>query len=236
MGRCLRSTRTLEPELLDLLEADDPRARHSRRDLRKVNMLMGHPWIVTRTLAATPVPGVVVELGAGDGTFLLKVAERLGCARARIRAILVDRHPSVSPHTCARFREIGWDVEPRRVDVFDYLHGADAPLADVTLATLFLHHFDASDLSALLLAVSKRTKRFVACEPRRSRTALAGAWMLRFLDCNDVTQHDAAISVKAGFRDREISALWPRDREWRLDERRRGAFSHWFVAHHDTVV
>ena len=52
---------------------------------------------------------------------------------------------------------------------------------------------------------------------------------LFFLGCNDVTRHDAAVSVRAGFREAEISAVWPSG-PWSLREEARGLFSHLFVA------
>ena len=74
--------RQLTPELLDELPADDPRAVHSRGDLRRVNRLMGNADIMARALLDLPggtgpsglvgqAPALlsVVELGAGDGTF-----------------------------------------------------------------------------------------------------------------------------------------------------------------------
>jgi hypothetical protein len=45
-----------------------------------------------------------------------------------------------------------------------------------------------------------------------------------------VTRHDAVVSVRAGFRDDELTAIWPRDARWRIEERGRGLFSHAFTA------
>src|SRR5919106_4196926 len=91
--------RRSNPELLDNLPADDPRAIQSRRDLQRVNTFMGHAGVVTRALRRPPAPmRFLVELGAGDGTLLLRVARRLG-AQSGIRAVLVDRQPSLSADT-----------------------------------------------------------------------------------------------------------------------------------------
>jgi hypothetical protein len=60
--------RTLQPELLDSLPSDHPDARHSRRDLRVINRLMGnHRWFA-RTLPPLVRAGEhALELGAGNG-------------------------------------------------------------------------------------------------------------------------------------------------------------------------
>ena len=223
-------TRSVRPEILDELSPDDPRAIQSRRDLRKINTLMGHPAFIARTLRTGPMPRVLVELGAGDGAVLLNVAQRLGRPPFRVRAILIDRRPSLPDATKAAFDREGWDVESCGSDIFDWLSHPTADRADAMLANLFLHHFSDSDLAALLSSASRRTAHFIACEPLRSRTALAGVSLMPLIGCNAVTRHDAAISVRAGFRGRELSALWPDDGRWQLTERRRGLFSQSFVA------
>ncbi len=224
------SRRYIQPEILDELSADDPRAIQSRRDLQKVNTFMGHTGTVMRALrAANTPPRLVVELGTGDGTFLLRIARRLKAERG-MRALLVDRRPSVSAATRQGFTAAGWNVEICESDVFEWLCRPHAETADVTVANLFLHHFREGELAHLLNLAAQQTKRFVACEPRRSRAALAGASMLGLVGCNDVTVHDAGVSVRAGFRDRELSALWPPDAGWHVTERRSGLFSHAFFA------
>ena len=226
--------RQIQPEILDRLPVDDPRAIQSRRDLRKINAFMGHAGLVTRAMRiARPLPRHVVELGTGDGTLLLRVARRLGRSHVRIRAVLVDRHPSVSAETLAAFRALGWEVEARQSDVFDWLLRPQPESADLMLANLFLHHFQDGDLATLFAAASRQAARFIACEPRRSRTALAGSGLLFLIGCNAVTRHDADISVRAGFRNRELSALWPNEPGWSLTESRAGLFSHFFEARRD---
>lgn len=225
--------RIVQPEILDELPAGDPRAVQSRRDLQKVNAVMGHTGLVAQVVRDAPaVPQLVVELGGGDGTFLLNVARRLR-HKARTRGVLVDRRPSLSASTRRGFEEAGWHIEVRESDVFEWLRRPYDEAADVTLANLFLHHFHDRELGDLLSLVSQQTRRFVACEPRRSRTALAGVPLLRLLGCNDVTLHDADLSVRGGFRDSELGALWPREPRWRVTERQRGFFTHAFVAARD---
>ncbi len=104
------------------------------------------------------------------------------------------------------------------------------PRWDLIVANLFLHHFEAAPLAGLLAAAAARGDRFLACEPRRSRLALAASRLVGVIGANAVTREDAVLSVHAGFRGDEIGALWPRDAGWRLDECPAGWFSHCFVA------
>jgi hypothetical protein len=99
----------------------------------------------------------------------------------------------------------------------------------VTICNLFLHHFDDAALALLLALAAPCTPLFAACEPRRGALARAGSRFLWAIGCNDVSRHDAVVSVRAGFRGAELSALWPRE-GWTLRERPAGLFTHCFVA------
>ena len=83
-------------------------------------------------------------------------------------------------------------------------------------------------LRELLARVASVTQVFAACEPRRGKLAWFASRMVFVLGCNDVTRHDAAVSVRAGFAAYELSALWPPG--WDTDERLAPPFSHWFLA------
>jgi hypothetical protein len=225
--------RAVQPELLDQLPAGDHHAVHSRRDLQKINAWMGHAGIMGRVLAAalpSRAPQSIVELGSGDGTLLLKLAKRFAPQWKPPRVVLVDRQAVVSSETTAAFASLSWPVEFAQMDAFEWLERSRPASTDVTLTTLFLHHFVEHDLRRLLQLVAAQTRLFIACEPRRSRPALAGTKLLRLIGCNQVTRHDARVSVRAGFTDRELSALWPIDARWRLVERQAGPFTHCFFA------
>ena len=121
-------------------------------------------------------------------------------------------------------------METFAADVFAWLRDSATPRFDAIYANLFLHHFEPEPLAELLGLVAARTNLFIACEPRRSRPALVGSKLLGLAGCNEVTLHDAVVSVIAGFRGDELGALWPVDGGWHLEERARGLFSHGFVA------
>ncbi|MBU6400594.1 MAG: hypothetical protein KGS61_09765 [Verrucomicrobia bacterium] len=225
--------RRVEPEWLDTLEPKDPRAAASRDDLRRINAWLGSAAVVARSArratAAGP-PRRLVELGAGDGRFMLSLATRLAQSFGRIEVILVDRLAAVGADTVRQIQVLGWRVETVRADVFDWLTAFQGGPETLMVANLFLHHFRDEDLSGLLGAVAHRTAAFVACEPRRTRAALTASSLLGLLGCNQVTRHDARRSVYAGFRGLELSQRWPEPHGWRLVERRAGWLSHCFVA------
>ncbi|HTA95540.1 MAG TPA: hypothetical protein VK769_05390, partial [Verrucomicrobiae bacterium] len=111
-------------------------------------------------------------------------------------------------------------------DVFDWPQSS----VEIVVANLFLHHFENERLAELLQSISGRAKLFIAIEPRRAPLPLVFSRLLWAIGCNDVTRHDAVVSVRAGFSGSELSMLWPDKQNWRLTERRAGLFSHLFIA------
>ena len=228
----MKMARCVQPEWLDVLDPEDPRASRARRDLQRVNKVMGNAAILARALlkAQPHSPRLIVELGAGDGTFLLRVVQRPTLRWQGGKIIFVDRQSLVGKGTRAAFNALGWDVETVEADVVTWLQHASSGPVDLMIANLFLHHFQSQQLTGLLSSAAMRANLFVACEPRRSYAALTGSLLLGAIGCNDVSRHDAFISVRAGFADQELSALWPPSSRHRLKEYAAGLFSHCFVA------
>ena len=181
--------RSLEPELLDFLSPDDPRAVRSRRDLRIINRFMGtHRWI-ERTLAAVLRPGErVLEIGAGTGELCLRLAGR------GIVADGLDRCP----------RPAGW---PSHLA----WHQADLRSFDgygayqAVVANLILHHLTGGELAALGRAMGSGPRVVCACEPARWRISQGFFAILGpIFGADPVTRHDARVSIAAGFVGEEL--------------------------------
>jgi hypothetical protein len=192
---------------------------------------MRNPQIMARALrenTGNQVPDSVLELGAGDGDFLLAVARELSPGWSGTRATLLDRQLRLSPATHKGFEAVNWPVADLVADVFDW---APPPGGEpVIIVNLFLHHFEAPKLAELLKKIAGATRLFIAVEPRRMPFPAFGGLLLALIGCNHVTRHDGTVSIRAGFTGREISALWPETRRWRLTEQRSGFFSHLFIA------
>lgn len=228
--------RIVKAELLDELSPADPRAIRSRSDLRRLNFLMGHGGILARAfrlqfdfpnLPSRPLR--VIELGAGDGTLLLRLARVWSSLGMKAEVIFLDRQNLISEETRRAFASLNWTIDIRTADAFSWLESASLHV-DLILANLFLHHFPDGRLCPLLKRVAAKTDFFLACEPCRSPLALTAARMLGLIGCNGITRHDAVVSVRAGFVDHELTALWPKSSEWKTNEQTAGLFSHLFVA------
>jgi len=70
-------------------------------------------------------PRAIVDLGSGDGTFMLSVARRLASRWPDVKAILLDRQNIVGADVRAAFAALGWKVETVTADMFDFCGTAD---------------------------------------------------------------------------------------------------------------
>jgi SAM-dependent methyltransferase len=225
--------RTLHAELVDELPADHPEAMGSRRDLRLLNSLMGHTGIMARSLRSVCRRSNslrLVEIGAGDGRMLVHVARRLGAKWYDVDVVFVDFQDLLLTETKADFAVLNWGARSVKRDILLWLEDTVDEKCDVILANLVMHHFSNEQLKTLFSLAARKANAFIAVEPRRAKFPLFCARWLSVIGCNPVTCHDAPISVRAGFVDRELSALWPSDGNWELKERAAGLFSHHFVA------
>lgn len=196
--------RAVIPELLDHLPVDDPHAMRSRRDLRRINFLMGNERWIFRALARFPQATRcgIVELGAGDGRLCSALARRFpGSSVAAYD--LVPAPADLSP-------QVKW----MRGDFF-----AQQPPAPggVRIANLVLHHFEGDALKSLGRWM-ENADLLVFNEPDRSKLP---HWLGRLMHpcINHVTRHDMHVSITAGFSVGEIQEYLALDPScWQFEE------------------
>ena len=225
--------RIVLPELLDELPPQAQSALRSRRDLRRLNAWMRHPQIMAGVLQENlPESGAaqIVELGAGDGHFLLSVAKCLQGKFPAATATLVDRLDVLDPQTRGQFNRLGWDVRVEIAEASEWLRKTSSQPAQTIISNLFLHQFQTEQLAELLRPAANSARLVIALEPRRAWLPRLCGRLLWVIGCGPVTRHDAGISIRAGFAGGELSALWPDKKNWELAERPVGLFSHLFIA------
>jgi 2-polyprenyl-3-methyl-5-hydroxy-6-metoxy-1,4-benzoquinol methylase len=223
--------RQLAPEILDGLAADDPRALAARRDLGRINALMFQAKIMASLLKqfVPKPPRRILEIGAGDGRFMLAVARRMVRHWPEVDLVMLDRVDLITAQLRSDFDRLGWTVEAITADVFDWAEMANDERFDAITVNLFLHHFDDAKLVRLFSLMKPKAPLLLATEPVRTKLALAATRLLPAIGANDVTRNDAAQSVRAGFRGSELSDLWRAANGKPVEERRAGLFSHVFV-------
>ena len=227
------AARQVQREWLDELPADDPRAVRSRRDLVRVNTWMMQPGIMARALLAHYGPGAARHSRSRLGRWHVHAACG-GFAGAAVAQCLRDhagsagyREPGDAPRVrCARL-ELQHD-HGRFVRRFGGGPASRTPISSPPICSCTTS--PARNCAAFAVRLAPLAPLFVACEPRRGALPLLGSRLLWVIGCNDVTRHDAVLSVEAGFNGRELSALWPEPNRWQLHEHAARLFTHCFVA------
>jgi hypothetical protein len=225
--------RLVTAELLDDLAPADPRARRSRRDLQRIHRAMRSVSVLRKGIArmGLAAPRRIIELGAGDGTLLLRLLRSIHPQWIGAEITLLDRHDLVTADTRAAYRRLGCSVRTLQADALEWAQTPGEEPYELGVATLFLHHLDGHQLPHLLAALALRTDAFVACEPHRGVLARLGSRLVGLLGANDVTRADAVKSVAAGFTGRELSTGWSDVcATWRFEEGFAWPFTHYFAA------
>ena len=191
--------RDLKSELLDELDPEDPDAKRSRRDLRRINLFMGNMrWIreeILKVLIQTNTKLNVIEIGSGDGQFLESLKNIKGL---NLKGVDLQPKPkSVSS-------EIEW-IQKDVLKISNLPQNNSDPTA--VICNLILHHFNDDQLSKLGKLISK-SNHIIINEPSRRLIPLLMGY-LAFPLLGKVTRHDMIISIRAGFRDRELVKFFP---------------------------
>lgn len=187
--------RVVLPELLD--HASPEVARENLRDLVRINRYFGGYAILRRIFAEFALDGgafSVLDVGAASGD----MGEALRRSYAGARVTSLDRIP--------------WHLEQARPPkiIADAFALPFAPRSfDFVFTSLFLHHFSAEEIVAMLRAfrvVARRAVLAIDLErgPLAYRFLPATRW---FLGWHSISLHDGPVSVQAAFKKEELLAL-----------------------------
>ncbi|MGF1449471.1 MAG: class I SAM-dependent methyltransferase [Opitutales bacterium] len=210
--------RTVEPELLDSLPQDHPDALHNRRDLRRLNALTGNfRWLASQVGQHVTTGLRLLEIGAGEGC-LGAYLNRRGILpdSVTVDGLDVIARPATWPEQ--------WTWHQGDLTRFDgYAH------YDGIVANLILHQFDNAVLQQLGQRWRAAGMRLVlSCETQRCPWQMRGLPLLAAVTrMNYVSRHDAAVSLRGGFRRGELGALLGLETpEWTVRETTPALRSH----------
>ena len=212
--------RIVEPEWWYHWPPEDPAARRSRADLRRINAVMGNERRILRILARHPeaVREGVWEWGGGDGN----LAARIARWQPQVRVTVCDLAPRPAGLAGEEWARIEW----RQGDLF----GQEVPeRGGVLLANLFLHHFEEPELRRLG-GWCGAFRLLVFNEPDRSPLAARFGALCHPL-LHPVTRHDMQVSIRAGFRAGEMAGLLGlEESDWEITEASSLLGARWLVA------
>lgn len=194
--------RTVEPEILDSLEVDDPRAIANRRDLRWLNFLMGNFRWIGQQVSKHPSHSWV-EIGAGRGELARYLANKDLLHDTRYHAL------DLCPAPIGIAEAVTWEQA-------NLLSDKALPSADGLIANLILHQFDDHQLAIIKEKIQEFTILIIN-EPARRPIHQFQLKLCKLLGFNDVSMHDGRVSINAGFINNELIELLGLDRQlWEI--------------------
>jgi len=188
-------TRVIKPELLD--QADPAEARRNLADLVRINTNFGGHSAIRKLVGAV--------VGPSDAFTLLDV----GAASGDSARVITRAFPNASV-TCADYNAVNLSAAPKPKLVADAfrLPFPDRSF-DFVLTSLFLHHFEDSEVVNLLEGMYNVARRAIlVCDLERHILPYLFLPATRPLfRWQRITLHDGPISVRAAFRERELAGL-----------------------------
>ncbi|MEM9444207.1 MAG: class I SAM-dependent methyltransferase [Verrucomicrobiota bacterium] len=185
--------REVLPEILDSLPENDPEAISNRKDLHRINILMGnYRWIVNQIVRHRKNCERILELGAGTG---------------ELGKFLYQENPRLSEYTGLDLisKPSSWPSEWLwwKGDIMDFREWEHY---QVCVVNLFLHHLDDCELRKL----GEKLKGFrviIAGELIRRPIFQKLLKLTRIWGAGQVTLHDGHVSIQAGFIEKELPQL-----------------------------
>jgi hypothetical protein len=207
--------RLLVPELLDSMDAADPRAIRSRLDLRFINAFLGNErWIRSMLREHSVEIRSLQELGAGRGHLLKRLHSIL--PEAIVTGLDLSARPEGLPSGIHWIRG-------------NFLETLTDGKADACIGNLILHHFDSEALRTLGGKLQE-FRLLLFSEPLRKALPMRLARMLLPL-AGEVTRHDMPASIRAGFLKGELPSLLGLDpARWNVKEYESGRGSLRLIA------
>jgi SAM-dependent methyltransferase len=197
MARFLEA-RATEPEQLDE-GVPDEEALRSLRDLQFVNRWLGNPGSLLRAVRPhLPPGGRLLDVGAASGDVPAYLLARLP---GPLKAVALDVKALHLRLTPAGLHRVVADVRA--------LPFAERSF-DVVTASLFLHHFDAAELPAVLASLFALARRaLVVNDLHRTLVPYAfGRALFPLLFRSPVSVEDGLVSIRRGFRPDELRAAF----------------------------
>jgi SAM-dependent methyltransferase len=213
------SRRATDPELLDEGVPDDEALR-SLGDIRFVNRWLGNRGrlvsIVRPYLEASPRPRLL-DVGCGSADIPAHLLRKAPAPTVAVGVDIKLLHLAAGPPEVRRVRA---DVRALPFPPRSF---------DVVLASLFLHHFDAPEVAAVLRGLFSLTRgALVINDLRRARVPYVfGRAAFPLLFRSPVSVADGLLSIRRGFTDEELAAAFA---EARIPVRIRRAFPYRFLA------
>lgn len=204
-------TRSNQIEMMDDFEIRGNELTKSLDQLSLINLFLGGNQITMNGLnkilkkSSKDIPHKIVDLGCGNGEMLRVIANYGKKNGFNFELIGID----ANPHTILYAKELSKSYKNIRFEEMNVLSESFEGIpCDITLSTLFLHHFDDKQIMELLKKlINNSSKAIIVNDLHRHRMA----YYLFSLIClgirNKMTKNDGLISILKGFKKEDLEAF-----------------------------
>lgn len=204
--------RSAQSEIMDDLELHGPELGQLLNDLARVNRFLGGYRSVTNAVGKLiknvdqDCTLVIADLGCGDGALLRRLSDWANIKGWKIKGIGMDANPYILD--LARSRSSTYDnLSFIQLDVFD--KDSQWPEMDISLCSLFLHHFTNNDITIILNRLLTLSRSgVIVSDLERNKMALRLFKLIApvFLR-SPIARHDGQVSIARGFTKEELKQL-----------------------------
>jgi 2-polyprenyl-3-methyl-5-hydroxy-6-metoxy-1,4-benzoquinol methylase len=197
-------------EWLDEATLDDAALRRNLRDIRRINALLGWTSFAVREIGREVLARhrdgfALLDVATGSADIPLALARWAAHRGIPARIVATDLSPQIvriaTQETAA--------MPSITVQAMDALAPNFAPGSfDIALCTLALHHFEPPLAIELLRNLGQLGRRVIVFDVERHPLAYLGVIPLtRIIPMDAMTRHDAPVSVRRAYDQRELGDL-----------------------------
>lgn len=200
--------RSQEVEIMDDLESGGPVMDQTLKELDVINKWLGGNHVtlngVKKLVGKHRGSLQIVDLGSGSGDILKIIARWARSANIDIKLIGIDANPHVvafAEKQAADYPEIEFKCVNVFSEEFTKIEG------DIFIATLFMHHFDSSQLSIFLKQLRKQASMGIVINDihRHWFAYYSIKWLTGLFSKSPMVRNDAAVSVLRAFKKHDLT-------------------------------
>ena len=206
--------RSAEKEYLDAPHIPQRALFQNLSELDTINRLLGGYRVLLRGVKkllpfATDQPIRILDIGSGGGDSLANIYRRFH-SRYKLELTGLDLKSDCIKY--ANKRHENCPIEFIESDYRDRIGRVEATTFDIMTASLFCHHLTDSDLIELFIWMSQKARiGFVINDLERHPLAYHSIRILtKLFSKSYLVKHDAPLSVRRGFKRKELKSLLER--------------------------
>lgn len=207
--------RSYQAELMDDLTLSNDALRKNLDELELINKYLGGNNVVIEALEKlktkkiiTPQKTIrIADLGCGGGDTLRQIALWAKRCKLNVELIGIDANQFMLDYASEKAKQKNVEMRFKKIDIFSKEFEQES--YDISICSLFCHHFTDEELLQLFAQVQKNTTlAFIINDLHRHWFAYYSImYITKILNGSYLVQNDAPLSVLRAFRRQELENL-----------------------------